>query len=159
MEQTLPTKYRMSKGVGYGKTRITAFDKALLNAGVGNYNLVRLSSILPMETTRADSIGMPMGSLLPIAYAEAIIHEKGIAKAAVAIGRPVDKSLCNVIMEYETTDPDENAEEIVRAMVEEGFKARAWELESIESVEAVAWLPDKGMAEYGVAFACVAEWS
>jgi pyruvoyl-dependent arginine decarboxylase (PvlArgDC) len=39
----------MSKGVGVSKKGLPSFDRALLEAGVGNYNLVRLSSILPAE--------------------------------------------------------------------------------------------------------------
>ncbi len=34
-------------GVGEGKTMPAAFDHALWNAGIGNYNLIKLSSIIP----------------------------------------------------------------------------------------------------------------
>ena len=37
----------ITTGKGYGKTLISAFDAALKNAGVYNYNLVKLSSIIP----------------------------------------------------------------------------------------------------------------
>lgn len=35
------------KGSGEGKTKLAAFDKALLQAGIGNYNLIYLSSMIP----------------------------------------------------------------------------------------------------------------
>lgn len=37
----------ITTGKGYGKTLISAFDAALKNAGVYNYNIVKLSSIIP----------------------------------------------------------------------------------------------------------------
>ena len=33
--------------VGHGSTLLSAFDKALINAGIHNYNLIRLSSVIP----------------------------------------------------------------------------------------------------------------
>jgi arginine decarboxylase len=36
------------RGVGYGKTLLSAFDSALKDAGVYNYNLIILSSVIPI---------------------------------------------------------------------------------------------------------------
>lgn len=41
---------QLSKGVGMGPTEISAFDQALVKAGVANYNLVYLSSVLPPKS-------------------------------------------------------------------------------------------------------------
>lgn len=41
---------RLSGGVGRGRTPLSAFDSALLAAGVANFNLVRLSSVIPPES-------------------------------------------------------------------------------------------------------------
>lgn len=38
---------RVSRGKGTGRTRLSAFDAALRDAGVANFNLVRLSSVIP----------------------------------------------------------------------------------------------------------------
>jgi arginine decarboxylase len=38
---------RISAGIGIGPTKMAAFDQALVHAGVPNYNLIYLSSILP----------------------------------------------------------------------------------------------------------------
>ncbi|HVA10934.1 MAG TPA: pyruvoyl-dependent arginine decarboxylase [Candidatus Dormibacteraeota bacterium] len=43
-------KIHLASGVGTGPTKLSAFDSALNNAGVANYNLIRLSSIVPPET-------------------------------------------------------------------------------------------------------------
>lgn len=38
---------RLARGVGRGPTPLAAFDAALLDAGVANYNLICLSSVIP----------------------------------------------------------------------------------------------------------------
>lgn len=40
----------LTTGVGQGPTAIAAFDQALLEAGIANYNLIYLSSIIPANT-------------------------------------------------------------------------------------------------------------
>ena len=40
-------KIVVTTGTGEGPTSLAAFDQALLNAGVANYNLIYLSSIIP----------------------------------------------------------------------------------------------------------------
>ena len=42
---------RISSGTGRGRTALSAFDAALVGAGVANYNLVRLSSVIPPHST------------------------------------------------------------------------------------------------------------
>ncbi len=41
-------KIIISKGTGESVTTISAFDAALFEAGIGNYNLIKLSSIIPI---------------------------------------------------------------------------------------------------------------
>ncbi len=38
-------------GIGTGPTKLSAFDAALNSAGVANFNLIRLSSVIPPNTT------------------------------------------------------------------------------------------------------------
>ena len=151
--------YKISSGTGYGEQRITAFDSALLHAGVGNYNLVRLSSILPLDSKRKRKIEKPLGALLPIAYAVESTNVPGRQiSAAVAIGFPADKDAehCAVIMEYEGECSEEKAVKVVTSMVCEGFKKRGWKLERMEIASETAFGPDDG--SWVTAFACVAEW-
>ena len=152
--------YKISNGPGYGKQRMTSFDAALLDAGVGNYNLVRLSSILPLDSHPQEEIHLPYGNLLPIAYAVESTNVPGRQiSAAVAIGFPeLDESeeRCAVIMEYEGECPEETAVSIVTAMVCEGFKERGWRLASISVASDTVFGGDNG--EWATAFACVAEW-
>ncbi|MDO8435812.1 MAG: arginine decarboxylase, pyruvoyl-dependent [bacterium] len=42
-----PTKFFLTKGVGYHQHKLSAFELALRNAGIAAFNLVSVSSILP----------------------------------------------------------------------------------------------------------------
>ena len=44
-------KIVLTTGTGEGPTPLAAFDAALLDAGVANYNLIHLSSVIPPNTT------------------------------------------------------------------------------------------------------------
>jgi arginine decarboxylase len=46
--------------VGYGPTKLAAFDNALLHCGVGNFNIIRLSSVIPPGTNVVPTDG-PVG--------------------------------------------------------------------------------------------------
>jgi len=43
-------KIQLSSAIGTGPTRMAAFDDALLKTGTANYNLIRLSSVIPPES-------------------------------------------------------------------------------------------------------------
>lgn len=40
----------VASGIGSGPTKLSAFDAALNDAGVANYNLIKLSSVIPPES-------------------------------------------------------------------------------------------------------------
>ena len=40
----------IAAGVGSAPTKLAAFDTALVNAGIANYNLIKLSSVIPEHT-------------------------------------------------------------------------------------------------------------
>jgi arginine decarboxylase len=67
---------RISSGTGVGLTRLAAFDAALIMAGVGNFNLIRLSSVIPpgskiLEVDAAQQLPGEHGDRLYCVYAEA----------------------------------------------------------------------------------------
>lgn len=43
-------KIYVAPGIGTGPTKLAAFDAALNDAGVANYNIIRLSSVIPPAT-------------------------------------------------------------------------------------------------------------
>jgi len=74
-------------GHGEGRTTLSAFDAALGNAGVYNYNLIRLSSIIPpgsivKKVAQYDSPEEEYGDRLYIVMAEYRSQESGKYMAA-----------------------------------------------------------------------------
>ncbi len=136
MVQT-PNIYCLVKGAAEGRTRLNAFDMALLAAGVGDTNLMRMSSILPpaAEENSINDIVLPKGGLIPLAYATIDGTTPGrLISAAIAVGIPEDDREPGVIMEFEDHAPLSNVEDIVRQMVVDGFEYRNRKLKEIKSV-------------------------
>lgn len=118
-----PTKYSLVCGVGDSATKLNAFDMALLNSGVGNLNLLKVSSILPPSAEYIDELVIPPGSLTPVAFGTTSSDVQGeeIA-AAVAIG--LSEDTYGVIMEFSGRCSKEEAEERVIEMAREAFRMR-----------------------------------
>jgi arginine decarboxylase len=132
-----PNIYCLVKGAAEGRTRLNAFDLALLNAGVGDTNLMRMSSILPpaAQEVSVKDIILPKGGLIPLAYATIDSTVPGqLISAAIAVGIPEDDREPGVIMEFEDHAPLTNVEEIVRQMVIDGFDYRNRKLKEVKSI-------------------------
>jgi arginine decarboxylase len=66
----------VSRGTGTGPTQLAAFDQALQGAGLADYNLIRLSSVIPpnavvRETSSLDIATAAHGDVAYCVYAEA----------------------------------------------------------------------------------------
>jgi len=119
----IPCKFTLVAGRGEGDTPLNAFDAALLDAGVGNLNLLRVSSILPPGAVYHTGLAIPPGALVPTAYGYLTSSEPGsVIAAAIGVGFSLDTY--GVIMEFEGFCRKEEAEARVTAMVEQGFKKR-----------------------------------
>ena len=132
-----PNIYCLVKGAAEGRTRLNAFDNALLEAGVGDTNLMRMSSILPPAAlqTEVSELVLPKGGLIPLAYATIDGTTPGrLISAAIAVGIPEDDREPGVIMEFEDHASLSNVEEIVRQMVIDGFEYRNRKLKEIKSI-------------------------
>lgn len=131
-----PTRFFLTSGAAEGYTPLNAFDAALLQANVGDVNLVRLSSILPPSCVNTGQpFALEGGALTPVAYASITSHLPGETIAsAVACGVPEDPTLPGVIMEYSARGSAETAEEIVREMAKQAFVYRDRALKEILSV-------------------------
>ncbi len=120
-----PNIFCLVKGFGEGRTLLNAFDQALLAAGVGDTNLVRMSSIIPPGAKQHHSIALPKGGLIPVAYAHIDSDQPGeMISAAIAVALPEDPQQAGVIMEYEAKAPLMEVEAIVRQMAEDAFTYR-----------------------------------
>lgn len=137
MMSETPNAYCLVKGAAEGRTRLNAFDKALLAAGVGDTNLMRMSSILPpgAEEQSIEDLKLPKGGLIPLAYASIDGTTPGrLISSAIAVGIPEDDREPGVIMEFEDHANLETVEAIVRQMVIDAFEYRNRQLKEIKSV-------------------------
>jgi arginine decarboxylase len=134
----LPTKFFLTSGFGEASTELNAFDAALLNAKIGNTNLIKLSSILPPGCTEIAPYELPEGSMVPLAYGELTSSEPGtIISASVAVGIPMDASAPGLIMECSRIGEAEVCERATREMVREGMEAiRGVRIREIKSISA-----------------------
>jgi len=149
-----PDCYFMAAGHSEGYQLLNAFDGALLDAGIGNTNLVKMSSIVPPACRKVPPFRLPYGALVPVAYAAITSSEKGqTISAAVAAAFPQDDRLPGLIMEYSATGPAGEIEEICREMVRQGFAMRKQEVARVESIAVSHHVRDAGAA-----FACVVLW-
>jgi|APHM01.1.fsa_nt_gi arginine decarboxylase (EC 4.1.1.19) len=137
---------RVVSGTGTGPTATAAYDAALLDAGVGNYNLVVVSSVLPAEATverpgTAPSLGA-IGDRLTVVQARAVGDRAG---AALAWGHtPGGEGL---FYEGNTRDAGDDPRERALREAEQGltagFDARDWSLVDRTSTGVAATSPER----------------
>lgn len=149
-----PTTYFITSGDSEGFTVLNAFDGALMAAGIGNTNLVKMSSICPPHTRQVDSLTLPHGALVPVAYASITSDTPGrVIAAGVAVCFPEDEDHAGLIMEYSAADTKEAVEAKVRKMAEEGMRIRGKTIREIKSTAV-----QHTVKECGAAFAAVVLW-
>lgn len=150
----IPKTYFLVSGCSEGYTRLNAFDGALLNAGVGNTNLVKVSSIIPPHSKEIQPIELPQGALVPTAYAYISSDIPGeVISAAVAIALPREEDQPGLIMEYSARGHREEIELIAENMAREGMSMREQEPREIKSISA-----ECRVKKIGAAFAAVILW-
>ncbi len=132
----VPAHYTLVAAAATGRTRLTAFDNALLASGVGNLNLLRVSSVLPPRATYRDKVDIPPGSLCPIAYGSIASGVAG-QRLSACVGVGIKRGSFGMIMEFSGECGRADAEEVVRGMVEEAFANRHMAVDEvmIKSVE------------------------
>jgi arginine decarboxylase len=123
-------------GNAEGSTPLNAFDNALLAAGIGNINLVRISSILPPGVHVVPLPRIRPGAIIPTAFAAQTSEVPGeVIAAAVGWARPVSPAKNGVIMEFHDKATREEAERMIVQMLEEAFRVRG---ESIRDMQVFA---------------------
>ncbi len=151
-----PTKFFLVSGSSEGFSLLNAFDGALLASGVGDTNLVKMSSILPpgCVEVKPAPVPLPQGALVPVAYASLCSDVPGdVISAAVAIGIPQDASRAGLIMEYSARAEERVVVEQVSKMVEKGMELRKRPIKTIMSISA-----SYRVGSIGAVFAGVVLW-
>ena len=112
-----------------GGTLLNAFDNALLAAGIGNINLVKISSIVPPAICIVPLPRIKPGALVPTAYAAISSDVPGeTIAAAVGWGLPEDPEAAGVIMEVHDKITAKDAERMLESMLDEAFHVRGCQL-------------------------------
>lgn len=149
-----PTHYFMVSGASEGFTPLNAFDGALLCAGIGDTNLVKMSSIVPPHCRLVSPVALPPGSLVPTAYASISSDIPGeLISSAVAVALPKETHYAGLIMEYSARGSRAEIEETVRQMAIEGMKLRMREIKEIKSIAI-----EHRVQKVGATFAAVVLW-
>lgn len=129
-----PSHYILVSGSGSDKFQLVSFDKALYASQIANYNLVRVSSILPSMCKEEFSITARQGSILFTAYASISSSKKGNISAAVGVGLSQQPDEVGVIMEYSCMDCEEVAVHRVKEMIQKSMKLRGSKIQEIKIV-------------------------
>ncbi len=125
--------FTVKKGIGKNDvSTLNAIDKAYLDAGVGDLNLIRVSSILPKGTDKVDRVGEEFGSFIPCVLAEAVGVKNEVA---AGIGYGFDKDGGGYVVEHSLCMQDIDMEEFdnqIERKVKEMGRIRNIELEKVQ---------------------------
>ncbi len=114
-------KVSITSGRAEGPTKINAFDNALLDAEIGNVNLIKVSSILPSGTEVVPVPKFPAGDMVNCVLAHASSDVEGdLISAAVAVATSDDFG-CVVENTGVNRDPEDvknEAKSMVRYMMD-----------------------------------------
>lgn len=117
-----PCKFMISSGVGVAEEKLLSFDNALITASISNFNLLKVSSILPVNCKRADRIDIPEGSALLTAYGTLSSDTPGeVIASAVGVGIPKQSGDIGMIMECAGACTKEYVEALVYKMVKKAM--------------------------------------
>ncbi|MFP4000769.1 MAG: pyruvoyl-dependent arginine decarboxylase [Thermoplasmata archaeon] len=129
-------KYTVKSGTGRSSiSSLNAFDRAMVDASIGEFNLIEVSSVLPVGIEKVDEISNEVGDFVPSVLAKATGRDSELA-AGIAWGfRDDDKG--GYVMEHsivsERIDMDVFEQELRERLFDMG-KARGIELCDVDSV-------------------------
>jgi arginine decarboxylase len=142
-----------------GRTSLSAFDAALLGAGVANFNLVRLSSVIPQRSRISfDRTPLPgqHGDRLYAVWASACAEVPGETVWA-GIGWVRDPSGRGLFVEH-TAGSEESVLELIRMSLEDLSAHRGGGYGAVQSVTVCAHHDDRPACALAIATYDVAGW-
>lgn len=124
-----PERIYLTSGAASGGTGLNAFDNALRDAGITDFNLIRITSIAPagtpVEQVTIDDVIPANGLFAPTIYEDIRSNEAETQIAsAVGIGIPDEYVEPGMIFAYSCKGTVGAADEGVRQMVHEGMQER-----------------------------------
>ncbi|MFQ5951146.1 MAG: pyruvoyl-dependent arginine decarboxylase [Candidatus Geothermarchaeales archaeon] len=149
----LPSRYATVSGVGVSETSpLNAFDNALQDCELGDYNLVPVSSIIPKEAVRVDRLDLEPGSIVFVVMAKAEGYGGQKLSAGLAWAKPEGR--IGIVMELHRVDPkEETTQELLEKDVREASKARGLPDSEIRFLETSLDVPN---GHFGCVICCLA---
>ncbi len=148
----LPTKFFVTSGAALSEiSDLNAFDQALLNAGIGEQNLVSVSSILPVGIQQVDKRTLPMGAITHCVLSQQRGNEGEMISAGIAYAFRSDGK-GGYVVEGHMHGTQSNLKEFLKWKMEEMAKLRGVKLKKIEYVTQELSIP---MDHYGVCIAAL----
>ena len=127
------TRFTIVKGIGSDTSELGSFDSSLISAGISDYNLVKVSSILPANMEQKDSVTLVGGEAIYIAYASKTTSKSESIAAAIAVALPKDPSKVGVIMEVSNECSEEKAIQTAESLAIVALKKRGCEVDRVLS--------------------------
>ena len=125
----------VTAGTGQGPTTLSAFDAALLDAGIANYNLITLSSIIPpgaqVTKRKEDRNGLEYGHRLYVVMARYHQTEPG-KEAWAGVGWQQREDSSGVFVEHYGSSKDEVVT-LIKSSLETMVRSRKGEFGPIQS--------------------------
>jgi arginine decarboxylase len=129
----LPISIR--KSIGHGRTAMSSFDDALHRSGVSNYNLIRLSSVIPAQsviTPGESRVQGEHGDRLYCVYAAAFADRPGTS-AWAGIGWVRDAEGRGLFIEHDA-ESEKQLDELIQLSLEDMDERRGGGYGAIEKV-------------------------
>lgn len=150
--QKIPKNAALVSGAADGHTKLEAIDNALLEAGIGNLNLITVSSILPLECKISELPDLKPGTITPVALAKisSTVPNQKIA-ASVSVARGINSQ--GIISEFKGKDIEKKeAEKKSRTIAKRMMQKRNLKIEEIKTACAEKRVDNVGAAIAGVVF-------
>jgi arginine decarboxylase len=145
--------------VGVGRTLLSAFDHALLQAGVGNLNLIPLSSVIPPHSTvtvgGSDVVGGHGDRLYcveAVAYAD---HPGEVVSAG--LGWVVHPTIGGLFVEHTGGSP-ESVDEQIHLSLADMAEQRGVDFGEVHTAVSSAHCVDRPVCALAIAAYAVADW-
>lgn len=128
----IPTRFFVTSGKAVSRVSdLNAFDEALLNAGMGEQNLVYVSSILPIGIKQTRRQELPMGGIIHCVVAQMRGGEGETVSAGIAYGFR-DDGLGGYVAEGHIHGTAKAMREVLEWKMAEMAKLRGVKFKSIE---------------------------
>ncbi len=148
----VPKKFFVSSGAAISEVSdLNAFDKALINAGVGEQNMLSVSSVIPEGAEKVDPRPLPMGAITHCVLAQMRGSEGEMISAGISYAFRKDGK-GGYVAEGHLHGSKESLREVLEWKMEEMAKLRDIELEEIQFEIQEMKIP---MDNYGTCIACL----